>query len=333
MLSFASNFQGQTDLRSAGFKALQRAPFVIYADFECLNEKLDVPLRQHGRTHAYQRHMPCSAGYLVVSDAPDLQFPFESYTGPDSVDWFLRRMADITESCVRRLHDIRQLIRSEESEQDFFNATQCCFCGGDLWHDRVRDHDHITGAYRGAAHRRCNLLVQQQRKIFVFIHNFRNYDAHLITKALARWPQLNISVIGQTMEKYLTLTLDHAIEFKDSCQFMKCSLEQLAQNLLQDGRDGFRHTLQGFAGATDEQVELILRKGVYPYDWVDAFTRFDEANLPPIEAFESRLKHSTLTQNEYDHAQRVWRAFHCAQFLDYHNLYLKTDVLLLGMLT
>ena len=130
---------------------------------------------------------------------------------------------------------------------------------------KVRDHDHITGKYRGAAHDRCNLRMGSTYKIPVFFHNFRGYDAHLIVKGMAKFPNDKIKIIGQSLEKYMTVSWGYNIVFKDSFQFMAASLETLAQNLLAAGKDKFAEMKHQFRQEGDAKLDLLLRKGVYPY--------------------------------------------------------------------
>ena len=110
--------------------------------------------------------------------------------------------------------------------------------------------------------------------------------------------------------------------FKDSLQFLLCSLEQLVANLLKSGKDQFVQLAQEFQGRPD-LLDLLLRKGVYPYDYLDSAARFDEPQLPPKDAFFSRLRDSGISDEEYAHAQRVWTTAGCTRFADYHALYLK----------
>ena len=83
-------------------------------------------------------------------------------------------------------------------------------------------------------------------------------------------------------------------------------------------------------GLTDEQFRLLLRKGVYPYEYMDDWAKFKEKQLPPTEAFYSELNLSGISKCDYNHAQRVWREFDMKSLGEYHDLYLKTDVLLLA---
>jgi hypothetical protein len=73
-----------------------------------------------------------------------------------------------------------------------------------------------------------------------------------------------------------------------------------------------------------------MSKGIYPYEWVDDISKLDNVGLPPREAFYSSLKQEGITENEYDHAQKVYNDLGCQSFKDYHMAYLKSDVLLLA---
>ena len=71
------------------------------------------------------------------------------------------------------------------------------------------------------------------------------------------------------------------------------------------------------------------RKGVFPYDWFDSFDKLNETQLPPKDTFYSKLTDSHITDEDYKHAQDVWKEFGMKTFREYHDLYLDTDVLLL----
>ena len=72
------------------------------------------------------------------------------------------------------------------------------------------------------------------------------------------------------------------------------------------------------------------KKGYYPYEWVDNISKLDYEGIPPIEAFNSRLKQSKLTEGEYAHVIRVNHEVSCKILKDYHEIYLHCDVLLLA---
>ncbi len=307
-------------------------PFVIYADFECITEHSypDGDEPAHG-TYAYQNHIPCSVGLKLVSRVGDLaDIQYLHHTGPDASAWFLEQLLELQEQIKVYLFDDHRLIMTNADQRAFDAAQICSICAKPLYADKVRDHDHFTGKYRGAAHSKCNIQMRKTYKVPIFLHNFRGYDAHLIVLAMAHFPLMEIKVIGQGYEKYLTVAWGDHFVFKDSLQFMACSLEQLACNLKKSGAEHFKQLVGEFGVETEEkkaQVELILRKGVYPYDYMDSWGRFQEVQLPTIEAFASRLRNSMCTEAEYEHAQRVWAAFHCQSLGDYHELYLKTGML------
>ena len=79
-----------------------------------------------------------------------------------------------------------------------------------------------------------------------------------------------------------------------------------------------------------DQLELLKRKGVYPYDYVDSLDRLAELQLPPKETFYSKLNDEHISDEDYEHAQKVWEAFDCKTLKDYHDLYLKSDVILIA---
>ena len=77
-------------------------------------------------------------------------------------------------------------------------------------------------------------------------------------------------------------------------------------------------------------VELLTRKGVYPYDYVSSVERFSETQPPPKSEFYSRLNDADISDADYQHALNVWNTFQCQTIRDYNDLYLKSDVLLLA---
>ena len=75
---------------------------------------------------------------------------------------------------------------------------------------------------------------------------------------------------------------------------------------------------------------LLLRKGVYPYEYMDSWKRFNEISLPPKKSFYSELNLEDISDKDYLHAQKVWDVFEIRNFDEYHDLYVQTDTSLLG---
>ena len=74
---------------------------------------------------------------------------------------------------------------------------------------------------------------------------------------------------------------------------------------------------------------LLPRKGIYPYEDMDNWRKIDETTLPPKEAFYSNLNLENISDKDYAHAQKVWKVFEIKNRGDYHDLYVKSDTLLL----
>ena len=81
---------------------------------------------------------------------------------------------------------------------------------------------------------------------------------------------------------------------------------------------------------SDEHFRLFLRKGVYPYEYMDSFERFEKVSLPPKEAFYSHLNVSDISDRDYQHALKVYDALECRDLGNFHDWYLSSDVLLLA---
>ena len=232
----------------------------------------------------------------------------------------------------------KPLKMTKEDEEKFQKADECHICNKKYNETdvRVRDHCHITGKYRGSAHKDCNLNFQISDKIPVIFHNLRGYDSHFImqeigeivkkntyTNKKGEEKQMNINAIPNNMEKYMAFMLGNHLTFIDSFQFMSSSLEKLVSNL---PKESLKYTSKKFKG---EKLDLMAQKGVYPYDYMDSFDKFDE-KLPTKEDFYSILNNQHISDDEYKHAQNVWSTFSLKNMGEYHNLYLKSDILLLA---
>ena len=124
------------------------------------------------------------------------------------------------------------------------------------------------------------------------------------------------------MEKYLTLSLGKYLVFKDSLQFLGSSLATLAKNLLKTGLESFKHLTRQFLGTEAQEFRLLLRKGVYPYEYMDSWEKMDEQQLPPKEAFHSKLTDSDIRDQDYNNAHNVWRTVNIHRMRTYHKLYM-----------
>ena len=149
--------------------------------------------------------------------------------------------------------------------------------------DKVRDHCHVTGKFRGAAHKEYNSKLRIPKKIPITVHNLEGYDGHLIFRELNIFKDIDIQVIPKTDERYLSIIVNNNIIFLDSLQFCKASLDTLAENL-QD--NDFKHLLSEFS---EDKLELLRKNDSYSYEWVDSYKKFLYPRLPPKESFYSLI--------------------------------------------
>ena len=124
--------------------------------------------------------------------------------------------------------------------------------------------------------------------------------------------------------KYKTKPIYHQIRFIDSFKFMSTSLEKLVNNL---SKDTFVNVKKYYV---EDKLDLLTRKGVYPYEYMDSPKKLKETRLPSKEAFYSKLNDEGITDEDYVHAHKVWKAFEVKILKDYDDLYNQTDVLLLA---
>ena len=329
-------------LKFNNFHKQQPVPFVIYADFEAITEKVQgcQPDGNKSYTEAYQRHTDCGYGYKVVCCYDDKYTkPIQLYRGEKAVYKFMENILEEVKYCkkVMKKHFNKPLRMTEENQQEFKKATTCHICDKEYTEKdiRVRDHCHITGKYRGSAHMDCsNLQLRinpKQIKIPVIFHNLRGYDSHFIMQEIGaivknntytkneKEIKMDINAIPNNMEKYMAFMLGNHLTFIDSFQFMSSSLDKLVSNL---PAEALKYT--------NKKFKLMTRKGIYPYDYMDSFEKFNKTELPTKEEFYSILNNEHISDEDYSHAQKVWNTFQLQTMGEYHNLYLKSDILLLA---
>ena len=329
-----------------------KAPFVIYADFECLTTKTGTVSTKELKTDKYQHHRPCGFMINVVNSIDGSSEPF-LYRGEDCMDVFVQKMIEIKDRIMNRMKESKEIIMRANDWRDFKTAKQCFICGNDFkdGDKKVRDHCHFTGKYRGCAHDDCNLQFSMRYyKIPVFLHNLKNYDSHLIIERANQLSERGkIDVIALNSEKFITFAFKNMC-FKDSFSFLSSSLDKLVKlSKYEDGRqqscltlgrspngnkrehwqERFKFSKRNPYVSNDEDLDLLTDKGVYPYDYFDCFEKFDERQLPPKKEFYSNLTKEHIEDEEYERAKKIWEHFGIRNLGQYHDLYLKTDVLLL----
>ena len=204
-------------------------------------------------TKKYQDHVPCSFAYKVVCIDDRFTKPTVVFRGENSAYEFIKAILKEYKYCrkVMNKHFNKNLIMSEEEEHLFQQSNSCWICKKLIDNDeeKVRDHCHVTGKFRGAAHWDCNINFQSTKKVPVIFCNLRGYDSHLIFNELNKF-DVKISVIPNGLEKYMAFFLNKNLVFIDSMQFMNSSLDKLVKNM---SDEDFKYLVEEFHS---ENVEL-----------------------------------------------------------------------------
>jgi len=214
---------------------------------------------------------------------------------------------------------------SKQQWKAYCSATRCHICEKPFAPDdtRVRDHCHLTGRYRGPAHSNCNLNYKNSFYIPIVFHNLSGYDAHFIIKEIATAYEGYVDVLSITKEKYISFTkhVDSTkdnneknfqkknsvkLRFIDSFKFLNASLDKLVSYL---DKDKLKIVRSEFCKLSAEDFDLLVRKGVFPYEYIDCVEKLQDTRLLPRELFFSSLTGDTVSESDYAHAVNVWQRF------------------------
>lgn len=325
----------ENKLKFDGFEKKMIVPFVVYADFESILHPIDFvqPNSNESYTIRTQKHIPFSFGYYIKCNFDENLSKFYSYRGENCTTHFINQLIldskNIFQNYLQNPKPLNTL--TNDQLKNFENAIICHICENSIENEmeKVIDHCHLTGEYRGAAHSICNLNFKIPKFIPIFFHNLSNYDAHLFVRELGLNEE-KIDVIAQNKEKYIsfskTVIVDAENRFKlrflDSFRFMSSSLQNLAQNLKE-----FTTVKKHFSDP--RQFDLIKQKGVFPYSYLDSMEKLKDTQLPAYEDFNDTFNDRKISENDYKRAHDVWNLFECKTLGEYSDLYLKTDVFLL----
>ncbi|KAJ8914908.1 hypothetical protein NQ315_016062 [Exocentrus adspersus] len=318
--------EDQKYLKFKNFKNKEKVPFVVYADLESV-------LKQVNSGNKYQHHLPAAVGYYVkCSYDPSLSF-YQLYRGEDCMSWFAREMNQFAEDVKTVFLCPFDIKLTPTQEADFIRTPHCHICEQPFKPDdvKVRDHNHLIpeNNYRGAAHNSCNINYKDGVVVPVIFHNLSGYDANFILKNIANDMPGRVDLFPITKEKYISFTknLDQnliKLRFIDSFRFMNSSLDTLASSLTE-----FPNLKEQFPDLDKYQFNLLTRKGIFCYDYIDNMEKFDATVLPSIDRFYNKLTDSSISDEDYQHAKNVWAAFNIKNLGEYTDLYMKTDILLL----
>ena len=306
-------------------------PFIIYADFESYFEDLsDNKEMNTGKIVFNKIHKPLAFCFMTVCRSDKKLNNKEIYIGKNADKKFAEELYNEAIRIEEILSEPLDMIEVDYNEYN--KAKECYICKKkfieeDMNYKKVRDHDHINGKYRGAAHNVCNLqYTKLNYTIPVVFHNLEGYDLHLFIESLAKYTN-KYSIIPKSKEKYLSMSINLIdsrirLKFIDSLHFVTGSLAENAKRL-----SSFKFTLD----------DTLKSKQVFPYSYLTASKVKDidailmESSLP----FESKdwindLTKEATSQNDIDYAHKIFGMYGCRNIKDYTLLYLDTDVILLA---
>jgi len=330
-------------------------PFYIVADFEStLIPYHDDP---NNNTVKYQEHKANSYGLKFECIYSEYNKPI-IIKNCENEEELMKSFVEECENLTQYAYSLTQLNKNfnqswtKDESKKHYSALTCEMCNGNFEskNKKVIHHDHINGQYLATICNKCNLQLQYKRFIPIYLHNLKGYDSHFIVPNLSKYGQNcdDVGCIPNNEEKYISFnkkivvdsygedekSLHYEMRFLDTIAFMADSLSNLADNLkkdcktIEDKRNAFKSLSSHYVD--DEQFEMMCEKGVYPYDYITDYKVLSETKLPTIDKFYSKLTNEKCDEKDYKKAINVWKKFNCKTMLDYHNLYLVSDVLLLS---
>ena len=350
--------QGETSIKS---------PFIIYADLECLLEKMSTCYNNLEESSATEINKHTSSGYSLFTHCSfdKTKNKLDYHRGKDCMKKFCKNLRGHATKINN--YKKKKMIPLTIKEEKRHNKQKLCyickkeFNTNDKKHCKVKHHCHYTGKYRGAAHNICNLRYKIPKEIPIVFHNGSTCDYHFIIKELVKEFDGNFECLGKNTKKYITFSaplkkeinnkdkiieITYKIKFIDSYRFMSKSLSKLVGNLSEGLHNNkcvnyescldymktkdkklifkcfnckqnyekdfnfkrFASTYE-FCNKDLNKFVLLLRKGVYAYEYMDNLERFNETSLPDKEYFYSNLNMENIDDIDYRHGNNVFKRF------------------------
>ena len=201
-----------------GEKSLKTS-FVIYADLECLQIKEQSGQNNPNESYTERKakHEPCGYTLSLISSFDSRENKRNFYRGKGCIKRFCSDLKELATKIIN--YKEKEMIPLTDNENKFYEEqTEFYICQKEFCYDKnekkkfkiyqkVRDHCHYTGKFRGAAHSICNLNYKVPQEIPVKIHNGSKYDYHFIIRELAEEFKGQFECLGENTEKYITFSV------------------------------------------------------------------------------------------------------------------------------
>ena len=197
--------------------------FVIYADLECLLEKMSTCQNDANKssTTKINKHTPSGYSIFTHCSFDESKNKINYYRGDDCMKKFYK---DLREHAMKIInYEKKKMMPLTTEEKIYHNKQKICYiCKKEFdisnkKHHKVRDHCHYTGKYRGAAHNICNLRYKVPKEIPLVFHSVSTYDYDFIINELVKEFKINFECFGENTENYITFSvpIKKKIENKD----------------------------------------------------------------------------------------------------------------------
>ena len=226
-----------------------KLPFVIYADLECLLEKMSTCINNpnESSTTKINKHLSLSYSIFTHCSFDESKNKLNYYRKDDSMNKFCKDLREHVKKIIN--YEKKKMIPLTKEEKIYHNKQKICyiykkeFNNNDKKNYKVRDHCHYMDKYRGAAHNICNLSYKVPKEISIVFHNGSTYDYHFIIKELVKEFNGNFECLGENIKKYnifstnkekienKDLEITYKIKLIDSYRFMSSLLSKLVDNL------------------------------------------------------------------------------------------------------
>lgn len=325
------------------YKALCPSENVVYFDIESVlapPRQTMFPCASERNKMSEHQAMAVSAKRVCVN--PELNSKLFYYVGSDCIRMFLEWLLE-QQHVIEEMREVayRPINISRSDERRVRASKRCDFCRQEFPPDgsgKYRDHCHLKGGpLRAVLCNSCNLnRADYNRQTVVVSHCGSSYDHKYVLRGIAKLIQeknlqsMRFRVLPKNEERH-SIIFFGTFTFIDSYQFLNASLDSLVSSKREgvDLAEQFPEIAE-FVDNDPEKLELLTRKGKFPFDYVDSVTKLADPHLPKPEAFYDRLKQKNISEEDYVHCQQVYRKFRCRNLNDYMLVYLQTDVLLLS---
>lgn len=351
----------ECEMKFKNVKRQQLLPFTLYYDTETYFEQCerdkdkDIYLSKTETSKQFQ-HKLYSYGILVDSKIPNVpnKYICNCKLSPDQdiEQEFVDDLMILYEECLNIIEDyVKNPIPFNEkpSSRIIHNAKiRCDYCGvkfntPGIEYDtkKTLHHNHFDGSYVASLCNKCNLAIDLDHiPVCAIAHNSVKYDQHLIMRKLTKYARDNerdIFIIPNNDEGYKEVKIGN-FHFIDSLNFLSGNLRNLTMDLQKTAlknhnkHDLFKYIYEEFRSISEDVIDkYLLQKNFFPYEYMDDLNKFTEKIEDlPIEAFNSKLTNSTISEADYQFVKEVQSIFKFDCIRSYNLFYLKVDVCILA---